>query len=275
MESKRIMAQAKEKSPVRSMLNKVPEVTALFWVIKIMATTVGETAADFLNQKLNLGSSGTTVLMIIALLAALVFQFRARSYVPGIYWLVVVLISVVGTLITDTLVDTFHISLWTTTAIFTVGMFTSFGVWYAVEKTLSIHAITTTRREIFYWTSILFTFALGTAAGDLIAEKLALGYWRSGLLFAGLIGLVAIGRFVFKLNEVAAFWIAYVLTRPLGASIGDFLTAPKADGGLAIPTTVITAVFLTTILAIVGYFTQQQRKSTQSVSLDELEQPIS
>ena len=257
------------------MLNKVPEVTALFWVIKIMATTVGETAADFLNEKLNLGLTGTTVVMVIALLAALGFQFRVRRYIPSIYWLVVVLISIVGTLITDSLVDNFHVSLWTTTIIFAVGMFTSFGVWFAIEKTLSIHAITTTRREFFYWTSILFTFALGTAAGDLIAEKLALGYWRSGLLFAGLIGLVAIGRFVFKANEVAAFWIAYVLTRPLGASIGDFLTAPKADGGLAIPTNVITALFLITILAIVSYFTKQQRNSAQSVSLDELEQPVS
>lgn len=269
------MTQVNEKSQARLILNKVPEVTALFWVIKIMATTVGETAADFLSKKFNLGLTGTTLVMVVALLLALGFQFRARRYIPGIYWLVVVLISVVGTLITDTLVDNFHVSLWTTTIIFAVGMFTSFGVWFAIEKTLSIHAITTTRREIFYWTSILFTFALGTAAGDLIAEKLALGYWRSGLLFAGLIGLVAIGRFVFKFNEVAAFWIAYVLTRPLGASIGDFLTAPKADGGLAIPTNIITAAFLMSILAIVVYFTRQQRLPAQPLSLDEFGRSIS
>lgn len=256
------------------MLNKVPEVAALFWIIKIMATTVGETAADFLSAKLNLGLTGTTVMMVIALLAALGLQFRARKYIPGIYWLVVVLISVVGTLITDTLVESFNVSLWTTTTIFAVGMFASFGVWYAVEKTLSIHAITTIRRELFYWASILFTFALGTAAGDLIAEKLSLGYWRSGLLFAGLIGIVAIGRFVFKFNEVAAFWIAYVLTRPLGASIGDFLTALKADGGLAIPTNIITSAFLISILAIVVYFTRQQRFSTQPLSVDAVERSI-
>jgi uncharacterized membrane-anchored protein len=242
------------------MLNKVPEVTIFFWVIKVMATTVGETAADFLNTKLNLGLTGTSVLMASLLIIVLVFQFRARRYIPAVYWLAVVLISVVGTLITDNLTDNFGVSLWTATTIFAVAMFASFGAWFAVEKTLSIHTITTTRREAFYWSSILWTFALGTAAGDLIAEKLDLGYWKSALLFGGLIALVVAGRLLLNLNAVAAFWMAYVLTRPLGASIGDYLTAAKVDGGLGIPTYAVTAVFLTTIVGLVIYFTIDQKR---------------
>jgi uncharacterized membrane-anchored protein len=240
------------------MLNKVPEVTIFFWVIKIMATTVGETAADFLNDNLGLGLTNTTLLMGAFLVVALVFQFRARRYVPALYWLAVVLISVAGTLITDNLTDNLGVSLWTTTIVFSIAMTAAFTTWYAVERTLSIHTITTTRREGFYWSTILITFALGTAAGDLISEKLDLGYWRSALLFGGLIALVVFARLVVKLNEVAAFWIAYVLTRPLGASIGDYLTAPTADGGLGIATNAVTAVFITTIVALVIYFTYQQ-----------------
>ena len=252
-------------SSARTILNKVPEVTIFFWIIKIMATTVGETAADFLNAKLELGLTKTTLIMAALLLAALVAQFRARRYVPGIYWLAVVLISVVGTLITDNLTDNFGVSLWTTTIIFTVAMCLSFGAWFAVEKSLSVHTITTVRRETFYWSSILFTFALGTAAGDLISERLDLGYWKSGLLFGGLIALVAFGHFVLKLNEIATFWIAYILTRPLGASIGDYLTASKDDGGLGIPSYVITAMFIVTIVGLVIKFTLDQRRDDRLV----------
>src|SRR6267378_824560 len=150
----------------RGMLNKVPEVTLFFWVIKILCTTVGETAADFLNESLHLGLTGTTLLMTGLLVVALFFQMRARKYVPGIYWLAVVLISVVGTLITDNLTDNLGVSLVATTIVFAVALTVTFLVWHAKEKTLSIHSITTTRREAFYWLAILFTFALGTAAGD-------------------------------------------------------------------------------------------------------------
>ena len=239
----------------RTMLNKVPQVTLLFWVIKIMATTVGETAADFLATNLNFGLTATTVIMAALLGGALVVQFRASRYIPWIYWLSIVLISVVGTLITDNLVDNFGVSLWTTTAIFTVAMFTAFGVWYGVEKTLSIHTIDTVKREGFYWTAILFAFALGTAAGDLIAEKIDLGYWKSALLFGAMIALVAGGRFLLKMNATLAFWVAYVLTRPLGASIGDYLSQPKKNGGLGLGTTGTSVIFLVIILGLVGYFT--------------------
>jgi uncharacterized membrane-anchored protein len=241
------------------MMNKVPEVTLYFWVIKILCTTVGETAADFLNENLGLGLTNTTYLMGALLIVALFFQFRAREYKPGVYWLGVVLISVVGTLITDNLVDNFGVALETTTAVFSVALAATFAAWYASERTLSIHTIVTTRRESFYWLAILFTFALGTAAGDLAAERLSLGYWPSALIFGGLIAVVAIAHFRFSLNAVLAFWIAYILTRPLGASIGDYMSQPTKDGGLGLGTTVTSVIFLATILALVVYLTVTRR----------------
>jgi uncharacterized membrane-anchored protein len=243
----------------RQMLNKVPEVTLYFWIIKIMATTVGETAADFLNDHMGLGLTGTSLVMGSLLVVALYFQFKARKYVPGIYWLAVVLISVVGTLITDNMVDNFGMALKLTTAIFTVCLAASFAAWYSQEKTLSIHSIYTTRREGFYWLTILFTFALGTAAGDLVAESLNLGYWKSAIMFGAMIAAVAVACFRFRLNAVLAFWLAYILTRPLGASIGDYLSQAKTDGGLGLGTTVTSFIFLGVILAVVVYLTRTRR----------------
>jgi uncharacterized membrane-anchored protein len=237
----------------RRMLNKVPEVTLYFWIIKILCTTVGETFADFLNTNLKLGLTNTTYVMGSLLIVTLVFQFRARKYLPGLYWFAVVLLSVVGTLITDNLTDRFGISLVKTTIVFGTMLAVTFGIWYAVEKTLTVHTIYTTRREAFYWFAILFTFALGTAAGDLVAERMHLGYFRSALMFAGLIGCVAVARRFFKLNGVLAFWIAYILTRPLGASIGDLLSQSRQDGGLGLGTVGTSALFLTAILGLVIY----------------------
>jgi uncharacterized membrane-anchored protein len=241
------------------MLNKVPEVTLYFWIIKVMCTTVGETAADNLNTNLNLGLTNTTYVMGALLLAVLVFQFRARKYIPGVYWLAVVLISVVGTLITDNLTDNFGVPLETTTIIFSIALAAIFAAWYATEKTLSIHSIFTTRREGFYWLAILFTFALGTAAGDLAAERLQLGYWPSAVMFGALIAIVAVAHYRFKLNAVLAFWVAYILTRPLGASIGDYLSQARADGGLGLGTTGTSALFLVTILGVVVFLTITRR----------------
>lgn len=237
----------------RTMLSKVPEVTIYFWIIKVLCTTVGETAADFLNFDLNLGLTITTFVMSGFLAVALAVQFSLRRYVPGIYWLAVVLISIVGTLITDNLVDNFGVPLETTTIVFSVALAATFAVWYASERTLSIHTIYTTKREAYYWLAILFTFALGTAAGDLAAEGLALGYMPSALMFGALIGLVAFAHYGLKANAVLTFWIAYILTRPLGASIGDYLSQDRAAGGLGLGATVTSAIFLITILALVVY----------------------
>jgi uncharacterized membrane-anchored protein len=239
----------------RQMLNKVPEVTIYFWIIKILCTTVGETAADLLNENVGLGLTNTTYIMASLLIVSLFFQFRSRAYVPGIYWLSVVLISVVGTLITDNLSDHYGVALETTTIVFSVVLMAVFAAWYASERTLSIHSIVTTRREAFYWLTILFTFALGTAAGDLAAERLSLGYLNSALIFGSLIAIVTAAHFRLKLNAILAFWIAYILTRPLGASIGDYLSQPRHEGGLGLGTVLTSAIFLTAILGLVVYLT--------------------
>jgi uncharacterized membrane-anchored protein len=242
----------------RTLLNKVPEVTVWFWVIKILATTVGETAADFLSG-LGLGLSGTTVVMTAVFLVCLVAQFRTRRYVPSVYWLTVVLISVVGTLITDNLTDSLGVPLELSTAVFTVALALTFAAWYANERTLSIHSVVTFRREAFYWLAVLFTFALGTAVGDLVDERFGVGYWPTALLVALIIAAVAVSHLVFRANAVLTFWIAYVLTRPLGASLGDGLSQPRADGGFGLGTTWTSVLFLVTILAVVVYLAVTKR----------------
>jgi len=241
------------QSKAAVIFSKVPEVTVFFWIIKILCTTVGETAADFLNENLNLGLTGTTLVLGVLLIIALFFQFRAIRYIPAIYWLVVVLLSVFGTLITDNLTDNMGISLVTTTIVFSIALAATFVVWYMSEKTLSIHSIYTMRREAFYWLAILFTFALGTAAGDLVAERFELGYLTSALIFGGLIAAVFVAHKVFKLNAVLAFWIGYILTRPLGASIGDYFSQLPDDGGMGLGTVGTSALFLTAILITVTY----------------------
>ena len=243
----------------RQLLNKVPEITLFFWVIKILCTTVGETFADFLSDNLGLGLTNTTWVMAVVLVAVLAVQFRTSRYVAFVYWLSVVLISIVGTLITDNLTDNLGVSLVTTTVVFTVVLAAVFAAWWASERTLSVHTIVTARREGWYWLAILFTFALGTAAGDLFAERLAVGYWQSGLIFAGVIAAITVAHLRFKLDAVLAFWLAYILTLPLGASIGDELSQAKADGGLALGTTVTSSVFLSAILALVAYLAVTRR----------------
>ena len=234
----------------RALLNKVPQVTAWFWIIKVLSTTVGETFADFLSG-LGLGLQGTTVVMSIAFAVVLVWQFRTRRYVPAVYWLTVVLVSVVGTLVTDNLTDAYGVPLEISTAVFAVALAATFAVWYRVEGTLSIHSIVTARREAFYWLAILLTFALGTAVGDLVDERFGVGYWPTALVVALLIAAVAAGHLVFGANAVLTFWIAYVLTRPLGASLGDGLSQPRDDGGLGLGTTWTSVLFLAAILAVV------------------------
>jgi uncharacterized membrane-anchored protein len=249
----------------RTMLNKVPEVTFYFWVIKIMCTTVGETAADYLNVNLGFGLTKTTYVTGALLVALLVAQFRLRRYVPPVYWAVVVVISVFGTLITDNMTDRYNVPLTTSTAVFAVVLAAVFAGWYASERTLSIHTIFTTRREAFYWLAILFTFALGTAAGDLSAEKLDLGYAVSILIFGGLIAAVTFGYYALRLNAVLAFWLAYILTRPLGASIGDEMSQNSHKyGGLGLGTTGTSYIFLGCILALVTFLSITRRDATET-----------
>lgn len=238
-----------------ALLNKVPEVTIYFWIIKVLATTVGETAADLLSTRLNLGLTITSYVMSAVFILALIFQVRAKRYLPPFYWVTVVLISVVGTLISDNLVDGMGISLTTTSIAFGLTLAVVFALWYRSEKTLSIHTIITTRRELFYWAAILFTFAMGTSAGDLIAEKLNLGYGPTAIIFAALIGIIVLLYRAVKMDAILAFWLAYIMTRPLGASIGDFLAKPVIAGGLGWGTVTTSLIFLAAILALVIFLT--------------------
>jgi len=241
-------------------LNRVPEITIYFWIIKILATTVGETGADYLSATLNLGLGVTSYIMGGVLLIALFNQFRLKQYIPASYWFVIVLTSIVGTLITDRLVDELGVSLVTTAIIFSFALLTVFVLWYVQEKTLAMHSINTTKREIFYWAAVLLTFALGTSTGDLLAETSGLGYGMSALAFGASIAAITVGYYYLRLNSVLAFWIAFILTRPLGASIGDLLSQPTTAGGLGWGTVGTSMLFLSVILSLIIYLTLNQKK---------------
>jgi uncharacterized membrane-anchored protein len=245
-----VIDHVKARTP--AMLNKVPEVTLVFWIVKIMSTTVGETGADYLAVHVGLGTAVTGAIMVALLLAALVVQLRMRRYVPWIYWLTVVLVSIVGTQITDALTDGLGISLYTSTAVFAAALAITFAIWYRTERTLSIHTIFTTRRELFYWAAILLTFALGTAAGDLATEALGLGFNVAVLAFGGLIAAIG-AAYYFSANAVLTFWLAYILTRPLGASLGDLLSQARAYGGLGFGSVYTSIGFLTVIVVLVAF----------------------
>jgi uncharacterized membrane-anchored protein len=247
------------------MLNKVPEVTVFFWIIKVLCTTVGETFADYVNETLGFGLTNTTLMFSAALIITLIAQFRLNRYVPAVYWLAVVLISVVGTLLTDNLTDGHHVPLALSTTVFAVLLCVVFGLWYLRERTLSIHTINTTPREAWYWLTVLVTFALGTAAGDWTIELTNFTPGKAVLLPVGLIALVFV---LWRLGAgpVLSFWLAYILTRPLGANIGDFLGSSKADGGVGLGTAVTSYVFLGIIVAVVGYLTVSKVDRTEATS---------
>ncbi len=233
--------------------NRVPKVTFDFWLIKLMAVTMGETAADYLAVNLGLGLTMTSLIMAGILVFALILQFAQKRYVPWSYWLAVVLISIVGTLVTDNLVDNFGVTLVASTIGFTLALAATFALWYNSEKTLSIHSIYTNKREAFYWLAILFTFALGTAAGDLVAEQFGIGYLGTGILFGMIIASYAVGYFFLGLDAILGFWLAYIFTRPLGASFGDLLSQPHEYGGMGLGTIITSVLFLSAIAAIVIY----------------------
>lgn len=236
------------------MLNKVPEITIWFWVIKILCTTVGESFADWINMTLGFGLKPTALLFTGVLAVVLLVQLRLPRYSPFPYWLTVVVLSVTGTLYTDILTDEQNFPLWASSAIFTGVLVVVFGVWYARERTLSIHSITTFPRESFYWLAVLVTFALGTATGDWTLELTGWSPAEAVILPATLIATVAAG-WRLGANPVLAFWLAYILTRPLGANMGDLLGLSRAERGLGLGTATTSFIFLGLILATVVYLT--------------------
>ncbi|CDO85702.1 hypothetical protein BN973_00033 [Mycobacterium triplex] len=239
------------KTP-RVMLSKVPEVTVWFWIIKILCTTVGESFADWISTTVGLGLNVTALIFTVALGVVLGFQLVLDRYLPTVYWLAVVVLSITGTLYTDLLTDELHIPLAVSTAVFAAALAVVFAIWYMREHTLSIHSIVTTPRELFYWLAVLVTFALGTAVGDWTLQLTGWGPGTSVLLPAGLIASIAIGWRA-GANPVLSFWLAYILTRPLGANLGDWLASSPANHGLGWGTTITSAIFLAAILATVGY----------------------
>lgn len=236
----------------RRLLSKVPEVTIWFWIIKILCTTVGESFADWINMVLGVGLIATAVIFIIVTAVVLAVQMRLRRYVPAAYWLTVVVMSVTGTLLTDILTDQLGVPLWASSLVFSLLLVIVFGVWYSKERTLSIHSIDTTPREAFYWLTVLVTFALGTALGDWTLELTGWGPGVSILLPLTLLAIVT-GLWRYGANPVLAFWIAYILTRPLGANIGDWLGLSPDEQGLGLGTFVTSIIFLLAILATVVY----------------------
>jgi uncharacterized membrane-anchored protein len=255
-----VIAATSAAGAATSRWNKVPAITASFWVIKVLSTTVGETGADYLAVHVGLGAALTAGLMAALLLGVLLLQLSRTRYVPWIYWLTVVLLSVVGTQITDILTDTFGVSLYASTAAFSILLGVWFWLWLRAEGTLSINAIDTRRRELFYWGAVLVTFALGTAAGDLATEALGLGFRVGVMAFGALIAAIAVAWRA-GTNAVLAFWLAYILTRPLGASLGDLLAQAREYGGLGFGTTVTSALFLAVIAALVFAISLPRRRS--------------
>ncbi len=234
-------------------MRKVPEVTVYFWIIKLLTTGMGETTSDYLVHQLN--PIIAVALGGIGLAAALLLQILVRRYVAWIYWLAVVMVAVFGTMAADVLHIGLGIPYLVSTAFFTVALAVIFTVWYVNEKTLSIHSISTRRRELFYWATVMATFALGTATGDMTATTLGLGYFSSGVLFAILIAVPALGYWLFGLNEILAFWFAYIVTRPLGASFADWMGRPHSLGGLGLGTGQVSLGLAILIIGFVGYLT--------------------
>lgn len=243
--------EAKGLNTAKSILSKVPEITVFFWIIKILTTGMGEVTSDFLANHMD--PVIAVAITGVCLAAALLLQFSVRKYVAWIYWLTVIMVSIFGTMAADVLHVGLGIPYIASTIFFVGALAVVFGVWYVSEKTLSIHSVYTFKRELFYWATILTTFALGTAAGDMTASTMHLGYFYSGIMFAVLIAIPAVAYLVLGLNEILTFWFAYIITRPLGACFADWIGVPKSRGGLGIGTGWVSLTLTIVILCLVGY----------------------
>jgi uncharacterized membrane-anchored protein len=247
-------------APARRALSKVPEATALFWVIKILTTGMGETASDSIGNSALWLAGPLVLITAVALVTAFVLQFRADRYEAPLYWFAIVMVSVVGTMLSDGSRIALGISYTTSTIAFVVALTVVFTTWWRSERTLSIHSIYTRRRETFYWCAVVATFALGTSTGDWTAQTLHLGYLGSGLMFIGIILVPLVLHKVFGLNAILAFWWAYVTTRPLGASFADYMAVSRSAGGLGWGTWPVTGVLALVILALITYLTRSGRR---------------
>ncbi|ORM71571.1 hypothetical protein [Pantoea rwandensis] len=242
---------------------KVPQAGLLFWVLKMMSTTVGETGADWVNFGLGLGLTGTSLVSAMLYLVVLLFQLRAPRYIPWLYWLTVLMVSITGTLLTDYLTDQLQVPLLYSVVMFGSGLVMVLMFWHRTEGTLEFSSINTLGRELYYWLAIMLTFAFGTALGDALAEKMSLGYLTTTLLFAVFIASSAVLWRIGKLSSVASFWTVYVLTRPLGASLADLFSQPIKEGGLGYGTTPVNIIFLLAMAILIGASTLYSHSSRQ------------
>ncbi len=252
----------------KELINRVARLGILFWVIKILSTTVGETAADYVSVNLNLGLTLTAIIMGVITIGVTYWNFKQKKYYPPAYWLLIVMMSIEGTLITDLLVEKLNVSLYILDVVFTVAMVLLFYFWYKKEHTLSIHSINNDKREIFYWLIVLTTFALGTGIGDTVSEQLNFGYLNSLILFASIFILAGVLAYYKVISDVLAFWIAFIVTRPIGASLGDLFIQPPNNGGLGISLVIINIIFFIVIISCVVYLTEKQRNSSNQAELD-------
>ncbi|WP_420799360.1 hypothetical protein [Ktedonospora formicarum] len=232
-------------------MKKVPEITVYFWIIKLLTTAMGETTSDYLAHQLD--PVIAVALGGVGLLIALILQFSVRRYVAAIYWFTVTMVAIFGTMAADVLHVGFGIPYLISTVMFMIALVVIFVAWYVSEKTLSIHSIYTRRRELFYWATVMATFALGTALGDMTATTLGLGYISSGVLFAVLFALPALAYWLLGLNEIFAFWFAYIVTRPLGASFADWFGKAQGEGGVGLGTGLVSLVLGLVIIGLVIY----------------------
>lgn len=254
----------------KELINRVARLNVLFWVIKIFSTTVGETAADYVSVNLNLGLTLTAILMGVITIGVTFWNFKQKKYFPPAYWLLIVMMSIEGTLITDLLVEKLNVSIYTLDVIFTVAMGLLFYFWYKKEHTLSIHSINNDDREMFYWLIVLTTFALGTGIGDTVSEHLNFGYLNSLILFGSIFILSGVLNYFKVINGVLAFWIAFIVTRPIGASLGDLLIQSPKNGGLGISLLIINIIFFIIIICAVVYLTMKPGNSSNKTELDEV-----
>nr|MBC7611771.1 hypothetical protein [Pseudopedobacter sp.] len=245
----------------KEFINRVASLGLLFWMIKIFSTTVGETAADYVSVNLNLGLVFTTILMGVITIGVFFWNFNQKKYFPPSYWLLIVMMSIEGTLITDFLVEQLNVSLLILDVIFAIAMGLVFYFWYKKEHSLSIHSINNDSREIFYWVIVLTTFALGTGVGDTVSEYLNFGYLNSLILFGSIFILAGALNYFKIINGVLAFWIAFIVTRPIGASLGDLLIQEPKDGGMGVSITIVNILFFIVIIASVGYLANKNDSS--------------
>jgi len=242
--------------------NKLPRIAAAFWVMKISATTLGETAGDLLSMTLKVGYAASSVILLSAFALSLALQLGSKRYVPALYWTVILTTSTAGTTMSDYMDRTLGLGYATGAAILVTCLLCIFAAWRFSVGTLSVTAVTTRKAEVFYWTAILFSNTLGTALGDFLADSSGLGFAGGALLIGSLLALVLAATFLTKLSRVALFWVAFVLTRPFGATLGDVLTKSREQGGLALGTMGSSAVLAAVLIVLVVLEVRAQRAET-------------